>query len=105
LAELKVEFEKIREFLFSLRFYNKECVNPRGKRGGLILCWKNGVDVEIVMVNHSMVSGLVFSDPGIEPWLLSVVYGPPRWVEKKRFWLELQQVGESFGGAWVCITV
>lgn len=38
LVEVKVDFEKIKNLLFSLEFYNKEYVKPKGKSGGLTLC-------------------------------------------------------------------
>ena len=76
LSEVKISSNRVKALLYSLGFYKLECVEPRGLKGGIILGWKSGVDVEIVMSNDNMINGLVFSDPINEPWLLSLIYGP-----------------------------
>ncbi|XP_050259856.1 uncharacterized protein LOC126704915 [Quercus robur] len=103
LSEVKIRSNRVKALLYSLGFYKLECVEPRGLKGGIILGWKNGVDVEIVMSNDNMINGLVFSDPINEPWLLSLIYGPCARLEKQTFLEDLQKVGESFAGAWLCM--
>ena len=49
LSEVKISSNRVKSLLYSLGFYKLECVEPRGLKGGIILGWKNGVDVEIVM--------------------------------------------------------
>ena len=49
LSEVKISSNRVKSILYSLGFYKLECVQPRGLKGGIILGWKNGVDVEIVM--------------------------------------------------------
>lgn len=103
LSEVKISSNRVKSLIFSLGFYKLECVEPRGLKGGIILGWKNGVDVEIVMSNDNMIKGLVFSDPINEPWLLSMIYGPSATLGKQAFLEDLQKVGESFAGAWMCM--
>ena len=79
LSETKIPIRKCSNFLMSLGFDNLDFVNPRGKKGGLVVSWKNGVDIEITYKYCNMINGLVFSDPLNEPWLISFVYGPPNW--------------------------
>ena len=67
LSEVKISSNRVKSLLYSLGFYKLECVEPRGLKGGVILGWKNGVDVEIVMSNDNVINGLVFSDPINEP--------------------------------------
>lgn len=55
------------------------------------------------MSNDNMIKGLVFSDPINEPWLLSMIYGPSATLGKQAFLEDLQKVGESFAGAWMCM--
>ncbi len=38
-------------------------ISPRGKRGGIYLCWKNGVDIEVTLTNDNMIDALVFLIP------------------------------------------
>ena len=86
-----------------LGFYNIDSVDPRGKKGGLVVGWKNGVDIEITYKCCNMINGLVFSDPLYEPWLISFVYGPPNRNNRGPFWEAVEKVGETFGGGWLCI--
>ena len=58
-------------------FYNSEFVDLRGRKGGLVMGWKYGVDIEVIFKIKNMVNCLVFSDPINETWLLSLVYCPP----------------------------
>ena len=53
--------------------------------------------------NDNMINGLVFSDPINEPWLFSMIYGPSARLGKQAFLEDLQKVGESFAGAWLCM--
>ena len=87
----------------SLGFYNIDSVDPKGKKGGLVVGWKNGVDIEITYKCCNMMNGLVFSDPLYEPWLISFVYGPPNRNNRGPFWEAVEKVSESFGGGWLCI--
>ena len=103
LSEVKISSNRVKSLLYSLGFYKLECVEPRELKGGIILGWKNSVDVEIVMSNDNMINGLVFSDPINEPWLFSMIYGPSARLGKQAFLEDLQKVGESFAGAWLCM--
>ena len=67
LSETKIPIRKCNSFLMSLGFDNLDFVNPRGKKGGLVVSWKNGVDIEITYKYCNMINGLVFSDPLNEP--------------------------------------
>ena len=57
LSGVKISSNRVKYLLYSLGFYKLECVEPRGLKGGIILGWKNGVDVEIVMSNDNMING------------------------------------------------
>ena len=94
---------KVRKFLESMGFYNLDFVDPKGKKGGLIVGWKLGVDMEVVSKSKNLINSLVLSDPVNEPWLLSLVYGPPIYSEKCQFWDSISKMGEVFNGAWLCM--
>ena len=102
LSETKIPISKCSSFLMSLGFYNLDSVDPRGKKGGLVVGWKNGIDIEITFKCCNMINGLVFSDPLNEPWLISFVY-PPNRNNRGPFWEVVEKVGEAFGGGWLCI--
>ena len=87
----------------SLGFYNLDSIDPRGNKGGLLVGWKNGVDIEITYKCCNMINGLVFSDPLNEPWLISFVYGPPNRNNRGPLWEAVENVGEAFGVGWLCV--
>lgn len=103
LSETKIPSSKISDLLKSLGFYNIDCVDPRGKKGGLVVGWKIGVDMKITFKSSNMINGLIFSDPMNEPWLISFVYGPPNHSNKGLFWEAIEKVGDAFSGGWMCI--
>ena len=67
LSKIKIPNSKISDLLKLLGFYNIECVDPRGKKGGLEFGWKIGVDMEITFKSSNIINGLIFSDPINEP--------------------------------------
>lgn len=78
-----------------------ECL-PRGKSGGLALSWKQGVALDISFANNHIMNVALLFDPRNHPWMLSFVYGPNDCNEKFSFWYNLEEVGNSFAGAWLC---
>ena len=102
LFEAKIPIRKCSRFLMSLGFYNLDSVDSRGKKGGLVVGWKNGFDIEINYKCSNVFNGLIFLDPLNEPWLITFVYGPPNHNNRGSFW-EVEKVGEVFGGGWLCI--
>ena len=87
----------------SLGFYNLDFVNPKGKKGRLIVGWKIGVDMEITTKCNNMINGLVFSDPVNEPWMISLVHGPPNRNNRGTIWDDVDKVREAFNGGWLCL--
>lgn len=104
LSKTKVPINKIKKKkLESLGFYNLDFVNPYGKKEGIVMGWKMGVEVETIYKSANMVNSLIFSDSVDEPWLISLVYGPPNCQYRSIFWEAIKKVGESFNGSWLCI--
>ena len=102
LFETKIPIDRVRKFLWSLGFYNLDFVNPWGKKAGLIVGWKIGVDLEITSKCNNMIYGLVFSNPVNEPWMISLVYGPPNRNNRGPFCNDVEKV-EAFNGGWLCL--
>ncbi|XP_042950096.1 uncharacterized protein LOC122282211 [Carya illinoinensis] len=87
----------------SLGFHHFVAATASGKKGGLLLLWRPGVDIEPVNVNSNAISALVYSDPPNHPWLVSFVYAPAQWKQKASFWNHLNSIHNSFTGPWLCI--
>ena len=47
MSETKIPTSKARKFLESMVFYNLDFMDPKGKKGRLIVGWKVGVDMEV----------------------------------------------------------
>ena len=108
LSETKVPIDRIKKFLNSLNFYFLDFVNPRGKKGGLVVGWKIGVDLEITSKGVNMINGLIFSDPVNEPWFVSFVYGPPSRNDRGPFgkqWRKWEMPLVEDGFVWVISTM
>ncbi|KAK3037266.1 hypothetical protein RJ639_029678 [Escallonia herrerae] len=106
LSETLSPSSKISPILNSLGFFNQCFIPPHGDKklsGGLCLAWKNGIDLEITFQNNNLINALVFLDPPHSPWMLSAVYGPPHWCSKRQFWENMDLIGNSFSGPWICI--
>ena len=103
LSETKIPIDRVRKFLMSLGFSNLDFVNPKGRKGGLIVGWKIGVDMEITSKCNNMINALIFSDPVNEPWMISLLYGPPNRNNRGTFWEDVDKVGDAFNGGWLCL--
>ena len=63
LSETKIPFSRISKMIRSMGFYNSEFVDPRGRKGGLVVGWKCGVDIEVIFKSKNMGNCLVFLIP------------------------------------------
>uniref|UniRef100_A0A803PAI9 CCHC-type domain-containing protein n=1 Tax=Cannabis sativa TaxID=3483 RepID=A0A803PAI9_CANSA len=103
LTELKVDASSVVRILNSLHFYFNIVVPAIGSAGGIILAWKIGFEFECIDCSQNHISGIVYSDPPTQPWLLSCVYGPPYFHAKKSFWERCLKIGDRFGGPWLVL--
>lgn len=78
-------------------------VPPTGTRGGLLLAWRHGVELECFLFNVNIISAWCYFDPSNTPWIPTCVYDPPSSKNKSNFWDSISDIGENFNGAWLCI--
>lgn len=57
--------------------------NPLEVAGGFALAWQGGVDFEVTSISHHILNLLLYSDPGHVPWMVTLVYGPTLWHDKR----------------------
>ena len=48
LFEIKIPFSRISKMVKSMGFYNSKFVDSRGRKGGLVVGWKCGVDIKVI---------------------------------------------------------
>jgi hypothetical protein len=103
LSETKTNPTVVCNILNSLGFFLMAHAPPIGTKGGLLLAWQNGVELECFITNVHTISAWCYSDPIHSPWMLSCVYGSPYHHNKDQFWDNLMDLGANFSGAWLCI--
>ncbi|KAB1219839.1 hypothetical protein CJ030_MR3G009481 [Morella rubra] len=72
------------------------------RKGGVVLAWKNGVEIEVSRCSEHIISAIVSSDPPNTPWLLSGVYAPTERSQSVAFWESLEASVENYNGPWFC---
>jgi hypothetical protein len=57
-------------------------VNPTSShRGGVLLCWQRGINIQQVFSHPNYINVIVQESPK-KTWRLTGIYGEPRWDEK-----------------------
>lgn len=76
-------------------------VPAQGSSGGLLLCWRDYIQIDVLIDTPHLINCLV--SPGISctPWQLTLVYGPPIISHRYLFWDNLTKIGDTFNGAWL----
>jgi len=69
-----------------------------GFKGGLLLAWKPGVELECFQSNANTISVWCYSDPLNHPWMLLCIYGSPYAFNKPQFWTNMMKLGDNFNG-------
>jgi hypothetical protein len=78
-------------------------VPPSGSKGGLLLAWRHGVNLECFSTDVNKINAWCYSDPPHTPWILSCLYGPPYRKYDSCFWDSLTADGNNFVAPWLCI--
>lgn len=70
-----------------------------GIKGGIIMMWRNKVDVEVTSCEENFINAIIYSNPPHHPWMFTGVYAPSEWFKKESFWLSLFVSAENFRGS------
>jgi hypothetical protein len=70
-----------------------------GSRGGLLLTWRNGEELECFITNVNNITTWCYSDPVHTPWMLTCVYGSPYHQTRAQFWDNIRDIGANFSRA------
>lgn len=103
LSEMKSRSQTSKDILNKLSFYLLVQVSPFGSKGGILLAWRCGVDLECFVFNINNISAWIYFDPPSQPCFLSCVYGPLYKKNKFGFWESLLEVGNNFEDPWLCM--
>lgn len=95
-----VQIEKI---VRSLKFNFFEFVPAIGKSGGLLLMWRQDLNIKVIVSSSSFINCMVFCNHSPTSWQLTCIYGPPIPTHKQQFWNSLDNIGNSLKGPWLVI--
>jgi hypothetical protein len=100
--ETKIDVNRVAVVVERMGFC-KHCLIPSmGIAGGLCLAWKDGVDIEVTLANQFLINAMVFFDPPNQPWMMTFVHAPHNCSGRSIFWDQLNFIGSSFRGLWLC---
>lgn len=79
------------------------CVLAIGSSGGLLLLWKDDIDINVVVGNPFFINYLVCDNSVTDSCTqqLTFVYEPPFPSMRPVFWDDLNLLGDSFTGPWL----
>uniref|UniRef100_A0A803NSP5 CCHC-type domain-containing protein n=1 Tax=Cannabis sativa TaxID=3483 RepID=A0A803NSP5_CANSA len=103
LMETKVHNSKMGSIWRRLGFSDAVIVDPVGSAGGLCLCWRAGIDIEVVSFQQLTISVKFSNTLNCACWMGLFVYGPPIRSERRAFWEDLALVTSSLSGSWALL--
>lgn len=104
LCEVKTHFSNlISKALLSHSLCNHSFVPPLGIAGGLILAWKNSIDLSISLTNPSFIHAHISSDLINSDWILTAVYSSCNSVKKAHFWNSIALLQIPYAQSWLMI--
>lgn len=86
----------------SLSFQHHYFVPARGRSGGLLLLWKDSVELEVISASPNLIHCLIAAHLYIPKWELLCVYGPPPQQNRDSFWVRISSLTASMESPW-CI--
>jgi hypothetical protein len=103
LSETKTQSATAIVILNNLGYFLMSHVSPIGSKGGLLLAWRHGVNLECFSSTVNTINAWCYSDPPNKPWLLTCIYGPPEKFNNSIFWDSILNERKDYLGPWLCI--
>lgn len=97
--ETKNQDDNIFNLFEKTPYSNHFTVPPIGLSGGLLLSWKDHVDLEILDSSPNFIDVKIVTGPAST--FVTFVYGVPRLEERASLWEQLTQLGSVRDDAWL----
>lgn len=99
IVESKYDAVKSERLKNSLNFNSCFCVSCRGKSGGLLLFWKEEMDISIKSFSEGHIDALIRRKNGY--WRFSDFYGNPKTEKRIHSWNLLERLSEDNDTPWI----
>jgi hypothetical protein len=93
-VETQVQKSRVENLASTLGYDNVFAVSSIGRSGGLVMFWKNEINMDIFPYSQYHI-GAVVSSSSEEPWRLTYVYGEAQVSERHKTWDMLKFIKSS----------
>lgn len=69
-----------------------------GFSGGMSFAWREALEFDLVLLNHHIISLMIYGNPSQQPWILNFIHCPVDSRHKVDFWHSVSELGDCFGG-------
>ncbi|XP_028789589.1 uncharacterized protein LOC114745600 [Neltuma alba] len=102
LMETRVKMEKIEKWRRRLNFQNKIYVELVGIGGGLAVWWNDDLQLNFIKSDKNMIYLKVLKGLEMEFGFLTLVYGPPKEQDRRKWWGRLKNLNPGNAVPWLC---
>ena len=102
LSETKSYEREMEHLRWKLGMPNMVVKDPEGRRGGLALFWRRGVDVRLRWKDKYFIDAVVMEENGVQ-WRLTGLYGESKAGEKGNTWKALKSLKGQLNLPWLCL--
>jgi hypothetical protein len=102
IVETQLQKGRVEGLARTLGFDRSFAVNSLGRKGGIVIFWKNEIKIVILPYSQYHLDAIV-SSVDMQPWRLTCVYGEARTNERYKTWDMLKFVKSTSALPWLCI--
>lgn len=68
-----------------------------GFSGEMSFAWCEGLEFDLVLLNHHIISLMIYGNPSQQPWILTFIHCLVDSRHKVDFWHSVSELGDCFG--------
>lgn len=103
ISETKQQTDNVEKILRKINVHNYWIVPPRGTAGGLILAWKDNVNLTILDYTDNQINARVFDQTINSHWIFTGFYGIPYRPNKIDSWNMKRSMASTITEPWIII--
>ena len=101
ITETRIDGPRADEIIRRLLFDGAYSTETIGHAGGIWLLWQSDfVSMDVLVATEQEIHAIVQVSPHAQPWLLSSIYGSPRFRERCLLWGNLKMLSERHKLPW-----